>query len=941
MVKAGSLKPRRQRLARISFHVACHTVWGQQVYVVGSHPLLGSWSPDKALKLRYSAGDEWRGEIEIAHEPRVHFEYKYIIRHDNGEIDWEARANRRFEAHAALAGQLIDIRDVWCPSADPDALFLTAPFSDVIFRRAKVRLAPREKRGDNLSGKTLLRLQVAAPRVAPEHVVCVTGGISWLGEWDAAKALPMSSAQYPLWTIDMLVEDRDLPFTYKYVIKDRAGNLVLYEAGSDRSVLKPAQVHHQEVKKTAPARMLPGDDQPLIVVTDNKFRYPAHWRGAGIAVPVFSLRSKTGLGSGEFLDLKLLVDWAVESGMQLIQLLPVNDTSVSMTWLDSYPYSCMSVFALHPLYLNLEAVGGLPENMLREIAPERQKLNGLEAVNYEEVMAVKLRLARELYKIHKTKVLASPEFQKFYKENSYWLEPYAAFCYLRDLHGTSNFSQWGKYARADEKDIAALISPAAKEYDAAAFYFFLQFHLHRQFYEAADYAKLKRVVLKGDIPIGINKFSDSCWENPELFHMDQSAGAPPDPFSDTGQNWGFPTYDWEEMASQKYLWWRWRLHRMSRSMQMVRLDHVLGFFRIWEIPEHAVSGLMGHFNPAIPIWKEELEAQGVWDFNRLCDPYITLEVARELFGEYAPEAIEKYCDVDTSGRYHLMSGYRTQKQVEQCFAEMKPRTAADGIRYEKIKTGLLRLIENIVLFRDPERDGFHPRINMMNTSSFDCLDGWLKERLRGFYLDYFYHRQNEFWRSQAMIKLPVLKAVSNMLVCGEDLGMIPACVPEVMDTLLLLGLRIQRMPQETDREFGHPHAYPYLTVCTTSSHDMSTLRAWWEEDRARTQRYYNTILGHYGGAPQSCEPWICQDIIVRHLESPAMWAIFPMQDILGMSGELRRPGDPRSEQINEPANPRHYWKFRLHVPLEKLLANKGFSAQITNMVAATGRLQAY
>jgi len=939
MVKAGSLKPRRQRLARISFHVGCHTVWGEQVYVVGTHPLLGSWNPDKALKLTYAQGDEWRGEIEIPHAPSIHFEYKYLIRHDNGEIDWEARANRRFHTAGASAGQQIELRDSWCPSGDPDALFLSAPFTDVIFRRGKLRGAAREKQGENLSGKTLLRLQVVAPRVSPEHTVCVTGSIPWLGEWDVAKALPLNSATYPVWTIDMLAGADDLPFSYKYVIKDRAGNLVVYESGSDRTILKPAHVH-SELRKPAATPPAGGDDR-FVVVSDNKFRYPAHWRGAGIAVPVFSLRSKTDLGVGEFLDLKPLVDWAVESGMQVIQLLPVNDTSVNMTWMDSYPYSCLSVFALHPLYLNIEAVGAVPPQMLQEIAAQRQKLNGLDAVNYEEVMAVKLRLARELFKAQKQKTLVSAEFLKFYKENAYWLEPYAAFCCLRDIHGTSNFSQWGKYARADEKDIAALLSPSAKEYETAAFYFFLQYHLHRQFQEAAAYAKLKRVVLKGDIPIGINKFSDSCWENPALFHMDQSAGAPPDPFSDTGQNWGFPTYDWEEMADQKFLWWRWRLQQMSRCMQMIRLDHVLGFFRIWEIPEHSVSGLMGHFNPAIPLWKDELEAQGIWDFNRLCDPYITREIMQEFCGEYAPEAIEKYCDVDPSGRYHLMSGYRTQKQIELYFAELKPRTPAERQKNDTIRAGLLKVIENIILFRDPERDGFHPRINMMKTGSFRCLEGWLQERLSALYYDYFYRRQDEFWRSQGMIKLPVLQGVSNMLICGEDLGMIPACVPDVMDELSILGLRIQRMPQEAGREFGCPHTYGYLTVCTTSSHDMSTLRAWWEEDRARTQRYYNAVLGHYGEAPKTCEPWICQDIIVRHLESPAMWAIFPLQDLLGMSGELRRPGDPRAEQINDPANPRHYWKFRLHLPLEKILANKGFSAQVMNMVAATGRLNAY
>ncbi len=944
MVKSGSLRPREKRTVRLVFRVHCRTSWGQQVLVVGTHPLLGAWNAAQAFKLQYGPGDEWRGEIDFPADPRIHFDYKYLIVHDNGETVWESCGNRNFEcgplcAEKRAGNRSIELRDTWAAAGDPDLLFQTAPFTRVIFRRGKA-VRHREKTACAAGSCAFLRLQVAAPRIDPDHTVCVTGGGSYLGDWDASRALPMSPAHFPLWTLDLAVGESDLPLSYKYIIRDKDNNLIQYEEGADRSAL----AWHKEASASDKKKIVSGAPLPerrLIVITDNAFRLSRPWRGAGVAVPLFSLRSKNGSGIGEFTDLKLLVDWAALNGIRMIQLLPVNDTTVTKTWLDSYPYSCVSVFALHPAYLNIDAIGQLPEKAAFGFAERKAALNKLAAVDYEAVIDLKLTAARAIFDIQKVMFLGSDDFRDFFKENAFWLEPYAAFCVLRDRYGTADFSKWGKYARATEKEIRELTAVGGERFDEAAFYYFLQFHCHRQFEGAARYARERRVVLKGDIPIGISKGSDSCWSSPELFNMDASAGAPPDPFSEDGQNWGFPTYNWETMAAEKFLWWKWRLTQMSRYFQMIRLDHVLGFFRIWEIPDSSVSGLMGRFNPAIPVWRDELERMGFWDFNRLCEPYITREVLRETFGAQAGEIEQKYLEEQAAGRYRLKDGYRTQRQIEASFPWLTQVTGNEMKQHMAIRTGLMALAANVILFRDPEHEGFHPRINMMKTSSFAALDPWQKEKLAAVYHDYFYCRQERFWREQGMVKLPAISGASKMLVCGEDLGMIPACVPEVMKELCILGLRIQRMPHEAGREFGLPHEYPYMTVCTTSSHDMPTLRGWWEEDRERTQRYYNMVLGHHGEAPRQCEPWIAQDIVVRHLESPSMWAVFPLQDLLAMSAEVCRKGDPHDEQINEPANPRHYWRYRMHLTLEALIANKQFGAQVAKMIAATGRSSAY
>ena len=187
-----------------------------------------------------------------------------------------------------------------------------------------------------------------------------------------------------------------------------------------------------------------------------------------------------------------------------------------------------------------------------------------------------------------------------------------------------------------------------------------------------------------------------------------------------------------------------------------------------------------------------------------------------------------------------------------------------------------------------------------------------------------------------MKKLPALKDATNMLICGEDLGMVPHSVPEVMQQLGILSLEIQRMPKNPQTEFFHPKDAPYLSVITPSSHDMSTIRGWWEENREKTQRFYNQILGEHGTAPYFCEPWVNRAVILQHLYSPAMWAVFQLQDILGMNEKLRRE-DPSEERINNPANPNHYWNYRMHIPLEQLIKEKDFNKELKDYITNSGR----
>jgi 4-alpha-glucanotransferase len=464
----------------------------------------------------------------------------------------------------------------------------------------------------------------------------------------------------------------------------------------------------------------------------------------------------------------------------------------------------------------------------------------------------------------------------------------------------------------------------------------VQWHLHLQLKAAVDYAHSQGLALKGDLPIGIYRDSADAWVAPELYNMNVQAGAPPDPFAEKGQNWGFPTYEWSRMKADGFAWWKQRFEQMSLYFDAFRIDHILGFFRIWSIPDHAIEGILGYFSPALPLTEKELRERGVgFSYDRLCKPYISAQVLGELFQDKAAWVAQNCLSQRPDGRFDLLPAFDTQRKVAAYFDAQPPSDTN-----ARLKQGLFDLITNVILLGEPAAEGKEWegafRFDMEKTSSFQFLPQEVQGTLKSLYINYFYQRQDDFWEQQAMEKLPALKRSTNMLICGEDLGLVPACVPGVMRTLGLLSLEIQRMPKAPGTAFLHPKEAPYLSVITPGTHDMSVLRGWWEENRELSQRFYNEILGQQGSAPYFCEPWVVRNIIAQHFQSPAMWAIFQLQDLLGMDGALRRE-NPHDERINIPANPKHYWRYRSHLSLENLLKADAFNEDIRRMVRESGR----
>ena len=896
---------------KVQFFLRFHTEYGQSLLISGNTDELGNDDMSNALLMTYLNDEFWVATIDLKQKKIGQLRYKYLLKTNDGEIIPEFGNDRTASLQKNGISELQFI-DTWNHAGEFENAFFTTPFQ-------KTLLDGTTPGGKPKSPKEVTHVfKVKAPLLQKNEVLCLTGTAAALSDWSTEKPLLMNKEDN-WWIFKADLSEENFPVAYKYGVYNKKERKFLhFESGNNRSLYKE------------PAK------RKITIVHDGFAHLPNNtWKGAGVAIPVFSLRSKNSFGVGEFADLKLLVDWAKTVGLKLIQILPVNDTTATHTWADSYPYAAISAFALHPIYVNLEKVAGKEHtDKLRALKRKQKQLNDLVDLDYEQVMKFKLGMLRELYELSGTECLASEDYLAFFESNKHWLVPYAGFCYFRDKYGTSDFQQWKTNGVYDARDIEKLSAPGSRTYKEVALHYFIQYHLHLQLKEAADYAHKKGVVLKGDIPIGIYRYGCDAWMAPELYNMCMQAGAPPDDFAVKGQNWGFPTYNWKRMQQDGFAWWRQRFEQMSNYFDAFRIDHILGFFRIWSIPMHAVEGIMGYFVPAIPVHVKEFGEKGIWfDYYRYCKPFIKDEILDHIFGSYADRVRREFIITNEQGNYELEMGIATQRQVEDYFASLD-----DTDENKTIKQGLSDLISNVILFEEENSEGekFHFRFGMDNTSSFRYLEWNTQQKLRDLYVDYFFRRQDDFWRKEAMHKFPYLKRATNMLICGEDLGMVPHCVPDVMKQLGILSLEIQRMPKETTKEFFHPNDAPYLSVVTPSTHDMSTIRGWWEEDRDRTQRFFNNILGQQGDAPYFCEAWINRAIVLQHLYSPAMWSIFQLQDILGMSEKLRRE-NPNDERINVPAIPKYYWRYRMHLTLEELLKQTEFNEELKGYINHSGR----
>lgn len=888
-------------MALLTFHLDYHTTWGQQVCICGSIPELGLFDETKALELS-NDGDVWFTDIDVS--TSIEIEYYYFIRQGNSVVRREWGSNRKLNIIKSKEQFLI--QDLWKNKPYHSYLY-SSVFTESINKHEKTINPTR------YFNQSVL-LNVICPYVTKDQQLAISGDCDELGNWDIKKAKLLSYVDDGEWQI--LLNAKNLPgvISYKFVIVDKnSGETVKWEDGGDRLLFA------EKIHKTSSVFVEMG-----LIFHYNDFTF----KGTGTSIPLFSIRSEESFGVGDFLDLRKMVDWAAYTGQQMIQLLPINDTTTTSTWRDSYPYSAISIYALHPVYLGCNEFVIKDKAKQKFYIEEAKLLNSMPEIDYEKVLKLKTDFSYDLFLQEGKKVLSSPDYKEFLDKNYFWVFPYVCYCYLRDKNRTADFREWGEFARYDEGRLKRMLElyPDAKR--VAEYYCFVQFILNSQFSDTKLYAQEKGISLKGDIPIGISRNSIDAWTDPHLFNMDTQTGAPPDDFSFHGQNWGFPTYNWKAMENDGYAWWIGRFKKMSDYFDAYRIDHILGFFRIWEIPLDAVQGLLGYFSPALPYWAEELISAGIpFDEERMVKPFIHEGFLYAIFGEFTEEVKNSYLDISGWERFKLKPFCDTQQKIKQLFE------GQDDERSIRVRDGLYSLCTEVLFVRDPaDNYRFHPRITAQYSFSYKYLDDHVKEAFNRLYDDFYFNRHNYFWREQATKKLPPLITSTSMLVCGEDLGMVPDCVPSVMYELQILSLEIERMPKDPNRMFTDLQNLPYLSVCTTSTHDMSPMRLWWTENRDIIQSYYNKVLHREGIAPEKCSTELCNQIVSNHLNSSAMWVILPIQDWLALDDNLSN-SDIVSERINIPANPEHYWRYRMHISVEDLLKDVEFNNKIKDLSA--------
>lgn len=888
----------------VQFNIKYKVMFGEQIVAN-----IQTEEGELKLPLETTDGERWVCDWCVE-SPEKSYTYYYSVEREGRAVKTEwLMIKHQLDVNAKKAA-VYTLYDHW-KAMPEDAFLYSSAFTDCINHQAPQEMKPE-------TGSKIVRLVVRAPQLRDGERLGVLGADKALGAWDVQKILPMTQHTYNEWVADIdatHLEGSHLEF--KFVAFRNAKNNLLWETSMNRTVDLPEMKAGELVSYEL--------DQAFFALYNRKL--------AGTQVPVFSLRTRKSAGIGDFGDLKTMIDFVASTGQKVLQLLPINDTTITHTWTDSYPYSCISVFAIHPQYADLHALPELKDAKARaEAEKTRAELNALDKIDYEKVNDFKINYLRQIFNQEGEKMMKTAEYKAFFQASELWLVPYAQYSYLRDKNGTADFNQWPDHQVWDEAERKALADPKTAAYKNVAFFYFVQFVLDRQMQEAHEHAKAKGVILKGDIPIGVNRNGCDVWTEPKYFNLNGQAGAPPDDFSANGQNWGFPTYNWFEMLKDGCQWWNRRFQNMARYFDAYRIDHVLGFFRIWEIPVHSVHGLLGQFAPALAMSREEIESYGLhFQEDRFTRPFITDWVLDRVFHERAGEVKEKYLDRLDDERYQMKPEVDTQRKVEALFAD---------VTNEKelwLRDGLYALISDVLFVRDHTNPGvFHPRISAQLDFIYESLYDNDKAAFNRLYNDYFYRRNNQFWYQEAMKKLPKLVQATRMLVCAEDLGMVPDCVPWVMDELKILSLELQSMPKDPSVKFGHLSRNPYRSVCTISSHDMPTLRMWWDENIQRTQEYYNTMLYRQGSAPHPLPGWLASDIISRHLTSPSMLCILSIQDWLATDEALRLP-DADAERINIPANPKHYWRYRMHLNIEDLAADKRFVQNITEMISQSGR----
>ena len=899
---------------KVQFHINYNTNWGEILHVIFvCHNADGSFRTDD-YQMNTDDGSSWTLDVTIMESVRRRvktFAYSYVVENQNDEIlrrEWNGDG-RKYDFNNGLS---YIFYDQW----------QDCPIQYHLYSNA-YRVTTKQKRiladyQSLLTYRKTLVFSVTAPQLQEGQSLALLGNHPAIGGWNEARYLKMIRQGEYKWVLSVNADSIQLPLEYKFVvIDDKTRKLVMWEEGDNRCF---------DAESIA--------DGQVVVLFGEQLRVKERlWRLGGVVAPLFSLRSEHSYGVGDFGDIIRIVDWMNDAGLKVLQLLPINDTTSTHGWTDSYPYNSISVFALHPHYMDLEQLGEIEDVKLKnDFHRQQRELNALDYSDYMAVDRVKESYIDHIFTISGETVLSSDDYRAFYDDNKDWLKPYAAYSVMRDKYGTADFSQWKELNTYSEDDVDRICSENSLYSRNVKKTFFTQYELYRQLKRASDYARSKGIILKADLQIGVNRHSVATWCHPEYFNLDMQTGTPPEG-NNSGCNWEFPSYCWEAMEHDGYKWWKRRFSILEKYFDAIRIDHILGFFRIWEIPNECVSPSMGHFSPALPFNEEEISYFGLHFRKELFTrPFINDNIINKIFGIHASFVKENYLERKPYNLYGLRPEYSTQVAIMKHFEKNRDENSL------WIKEGLMKLVSNVLFVEDTHRRGmYHPRVGALDTYVMDVLSDEEKDAYTKLYNNYFYRRHNDYWRYVASKRLSAILSDNRMLVSAEDLGMLPDCVPAVLDQQRILSLRVQWLPKQKDVEFDHIGAYPYWSVATITTHDMPSMRLWWEESPERTQRYYVSMMQKEGSAPRHLTIALAEEIIARNMYSPSMLCLISIQDLLAMDTQLRSK-DIYQERINTPSDSYNRWQYRMPLTIEKLSEATMFNRKLNTMIQRSRRM---
>lgn len=882
---------------KLHFNIEYNTNWGEILTINLRYMRNDNKIRSLKLVMNTDDGTHWNSEANINPQGKQKdvkwFEYTYQLCKDEEILrrEWNA-VPRKY-----MAEQNADyvMHDQWRDFPLPYHLYTSA-----------YSVVKKEKNDEShdivdvpIFGNTII-FRVSAPQLQEGERLALLGNQPALGDWNVSRYLPLQKCGKYEWALSVSADILRFPIEYKYVVIDELNNVLkAWEEGDNRVFDIPRR------EKNAPGDNL---STPVVnVVYNEALRIcESQWKIAGVSVPLFSLRSDNSCGVGDFGDLRRFVDWCAQCGLHVIQLLPLNDTLRTGKWNDSDPYGIVSSFALHPHYADITSIGVIKDDkLMTQFRRQIRELNSLPQYDYEKVHLVKTSYLHKLFAQQGAIDLEDSDCKAFAEDNLDWIEEYSHYCAIHN----------------EEMPIK--------------YYVWLQWHLHKQLLNVSNYARSKGIILKGDLPIGIMRDGIDFLNNQEFFNADRNMGTPPDHDNLVGTNWNFPTYNFKALLGDKgLLWWKRRIKWLEQYFDAIRIDHILAFFRMWTINMDAVWGVLGHFTPSLPLSTDEIAYYGMQfrkEFMTL--PFINDTIISRYFGVHAQYVKDNFLIRKKYGMYALRSEVSTQKLVEEHF-----RGASDEASLW-IRDSLMRLIANVLFVEDENNPAmYHPRIHAYNEPVFMALSDEEREAFMRLYNNYYYERHEMLWRNNAQSLLSILFGDTKMLLCAEDLGMLPACVGEVLSQQRILSLEIQTLPKYLGEEFTHLSQNPVRSVCSFSTHDMAPLRLWWQENPSKAQRYYTSVMMREGSAPNAITPQLAEEIIARHIYSPSMLCIMQIQDYMAMDTNPRQNALPlSSERINQPADPYNRWQYRMPYSIETLAQNKVLCTKILNMTKHSKR----